>query len=52
MKKLIELTKEEMEQMLLDKELFMKLFPLFNRMSQRGKDVTVQTLLMYLVKEE
>ena len=52
MKNLFELTKEEQEQMLLDKELFIKLFSLFKSMSKRGKDATVQTLLMYLVKEE
>ena len=52
MKKLIELTKEEMEQMLIDKELFIKLFPLFDCMSKRGKDATIETLLMYWLKEE
>ena len=52
MKKLIELTKEEIEQMLIDKDLFMKLFPLFDCMSKRGKDTTIQTLLMYMLKEE
>ena len=48
----IGLTKEDIEQMLLDKELFVKLFPLFDSMSQRGKHATVETLFMYLVKEE
>ncbi len=58
MKKLNELSKEvglsieELEQMLLDKELFLKVFPLFDSMSKRGKHATVETLLMYLVKEE
>ena len=58
MKKLDELSKEvglsieELEQMLLDKELFLKVFPLFENMSKRGKHATVETLLMYLVKEE
>ena len=48
----IGITKEELEQMILDKELFIKLFPLFNSMSKRGKDVTIETLLMYWLKEE
>ena len=42
----------ELEQMILDKELFLTLFPLFNSMSKRGKDATVETLLMYWLKEE
>ena len=52
MKKLIELTKEEMEQMMIDKELFLKVFSLFENMSKRGKDATIETLLMYWLKEE
>ena len=51
MEKIIELTKEEKEQMLIDKELFLKLFTLFNSMSKRGKDATIETLLMYWLKE-
>ena len=43
---------EELEQMLLDKELFLKVFSLFENMSKRGKHATVETLLIYLVKEE
>ena len=46
------MTKEELEQMILDKELFIKLFSLFNSMSKRGKDATIKTLLMYWLKEE
>ena len=46
------MTKEELEQMILDKELFIKLFTLFNSMSKRGKDATIETLLMYWLKEE
>ena len=46
------MTKEELEQMILDKELFIKLFSLFNSMSKRGKYVTIETLIIYLVKEE
>ena len=46
------MTKEELEQMILDKELFIKLFSLFNSMSKRGKYVTIETLIMYLVEEE
>ena len=58
MKEFIELaknlgmTKEELEQMILDKELFIKLFSLFNSMSKRGKYVTVETLIMNLLEEE
>ena len=46
------MTKEELEQMILDKELFIKLFSLFNSMSKRGKYVTVETLIMNLLEEE
>ena len=46
------MTKEELEQMILDKELFIKLFSLFNSMSKRGKYVTIETLIMNLLKEE
>ena len=46
------MTKEELKQMILDKELFIKLFSLFDRMSKRGKHVTIETLIMYLVEEE
>ena len=46
------MTKEELEQMILDKELFIKLFSLFNIMSKRGKHVTIETLIMHLVEEE
>ena len=45
------MTKEELEQMLLDKELFIKLFALFNSMSERGKFVTIETLIMNLLEE-
>ena len=46
------MTKEELEQMILDKELFIKVFSLFNSMSKRGKYVTIETLIMHLVEEE
>ena len=46
------MTKEELEQMLLDKELFLKVFSLFENMSKRGKDTTIETLVMYMLKEE
>lgn len=57
MKKFIEIakevgiSKEELEQMILDKELFIKLFALFNSMSERGKFVTIETLIMDLLEE-
>ena len=50
--KILGMTKEELEQMILDKELFIKLFPLFDSMSKRGKDATIEALLMYWLKEE
>ena len=46
------MTKEELEQMILDKELFIKLFSLFNSMSERGKYVTIETLIMKQLEEE
>ena len=46
------MTKKELEQMILDKELFLKLFKLFDSMSKRGKHVTIETLIMYLIEEE
>ena len=46
------MSKEELEQMMLDKELFIKVFSLFDSMSKRGKHVTIETLIMYLVEEE
>ena len=46
------MTKEELEQMILDKELFIKLLSLFNSMSKRGKYVTIETLIMNLLEEE
>lgn len=57
MEKLLEISKEvgmsieELEQMILDKELFIKLFALFNSMSERGKFVTIETLIMNLLEE-
>ena len=46
------MTKEELEQMILDKELFIKLFSLFNSMSKRGKYVTIETLIIIYLEEE
>ena len=46
------MTKEVLEQVILDKELFIKLFPLFDSMSKRGKHVTIETLIMHLIEEE
>ena len=46
------MSKEELEQMILDKELFIKLFSLFNTMSKRGKYVTIETLIMIYLEEE
>ena len=52
MKKLIELTKEELEQRRLDMDLFGLLFPIFDRMSRIGQETTLDTLLMYLDLEK
>ena len=52
MEKLLKLAKEELEQRKVDRDLFGLLFPLFDCMSKRGKDTTIQTLLMYMLKEE
>ncbi len=51
MKNFIELTKEELEQMRKDKDLFIKLLPIFENMSNRGKEVTIETLIMCLLEE-
>ena len=45
------LSYKELKQMLIDKELFIELLPLFEKMSQRGKDATIETLIMYMLKE-
>ena len=42
----------ELETKLLDYKLFIELLQLFEKMSKRGKHATVETLSMYLVKEE
>ena len=49
MEKLFEPTKEEQERIRRDKDLFLKLLPIFEDMSNTGKEVTVETLLMYLL---
>ena len=45
------MTKEELEQMILDKELFIKLFSLFESMSKKGQNATIETLITYVLKE-
>ena len=52
MKNLSELTKEELEQRRVDRELFGLLFILFDSMSRIGKVTTIDTLLMYLDLEK
>ena len=52
MEKISELTKEEREQMKIDMELFASLFLLFDGMSKRGKETTIDALIMYLLMEE
>ena len=48
-----ELTREEIEEIIkdIDKQLFKKLFPLFEKMSKRGKDATIETLIMVFEME-
>ena len=47
----IGLTKEEGEEMLIDSELFIRLFSLFQKMSKRGQDATISTLIRFYIKE-
>ena len=46
------LSDKELETMLTDIKLFRLLFPIFDSMSRLGKVTTLDTLLMYLEKEE
>ena len=46
------LTKEEGEEMLIDSELFIRLFSLFEKMSKRGQDATLSTLIKFYIEEE
>ena len=48
MEKLFELTKKELEQQRVDRELFKSLFPIFDSMSRIGQLTTLDTLIMYL----
>ena len=52
MEKKLKLTKEEQEQQMVDMKLFGLLFPLFDSMSKRGKETTIDTLIMYLLMED
>lgn len=46
------LTKEELEQIRVDMDLFDLLFPLFDSMSRIGQETTLDTLLLYLDSEK
>ena len=46
------LSQEEIDEMVIDSELFIKLFSLYEKMSKRGKQATIDTLIMFLIKEE
>lgn len=48
----LELAKEECEEMLIDRELFIRLFSLFEKMSKRGQDATISTLIRFYIEEE
>ena len=52
MEKSLKLTKEELEQRKVDRDLFGLLFLIFDSMSRRGQVTTLDTLSMYLEKEE
>ena len=41
----------ELETKLLDYKLFIEVLPLFEKMSKRGKGATIETLIMYMLKE-
>ena len=47
----IGLTKEEGEEMLIDSELFIRLFSLFEKMSKKGQDATIRTLIRFYIEE-
>ena len=45
------LSKEEGEEMLIDSELFIRLFSLFEKMSKGGQDATISTLIKFYLEE-
>lgn len=45
------LEKEEGEEMLIDTELFIRLLSLFEKMSKRGQDATISTLIKFYIEE-
>ena len=44
--------KKELETMLTDIELFRLLLPLFEKMSKKGQDATISTLIRFYIEEE
>ena len=42
---------EELKTKLNDYELFIRLLPLFESMSKRGKDATLESLMIYMIEE-
>ena len=42
----------ELETKLLDCKLFIEILPLFEKMSKRGKEATIETIIIYLLEEE
>ena len=52
MEKLLKLTKEQLEQKRVDKELFGLILPMFNSLSRIGQVTTLETLLIYLDLEK
>ena len=45
------LTKEEGEEILIDSEWFIRLLSLFEKMSRRGQDATISTLIKIYIEE-
>ena len=45
------LSYKELKQMIIDKELFIELLPLFGKMSKRGQDATISTLIRFYIEE-
>ena len=52
MEKLLKISKEELEQRKVDRDLFGLLFPIFDSMSRIGQVTTLDTLLIYLDLEK
>lgn len=45
------ISEKELKTWLSDADLFIKILPIFENMSKRGKEVTIETLVMCLLEE-